>query len=59
MKEVQDPMVNALKANSELINAVSKKICLRPPQLVANFTQPLQSHETLVLDLRGQYAEPR
>src|ERR1700686_1325465 len=59
VKEVQDTVVNALKADPEFVDSVAQKVGLRPPQFVAHFTQPLQSQETLVLDLCGQSAEPR
>ena len=51
-------MVNALKADPEFVNSIAQKIGLRPPEFVAHFTQPLQSQETLVLDLCGQSPEP-
>ena len=59
VKKVQDSVVNAMKVNPEFVNAIAQKIGLRPPQLVAQFTQPLNSQETLVLSLRRQPTEPR
>ncbi len=51
--------MNTLKAHPELVNSIAQKVGLRPPQFVAYCTQPLQSQETLVLNLCGQSAEPR
>ena len=59
VKEVQDTVVNTLKADPEFVDSIAQKVGLRPPQFVAHFTQPLQAQETLVLDLCGQSAEPR
>lgn len=59
VKEVQDSVVNALKADAEFVNPVAQKVGLGPTQFVAHFTQPLQSEEAFVLGLCGQSAEPR
>lgn len=58
VEEIQDSVVNALKADPELVNPIAQKVGLGPSQFVAHFTQPLQSQEALVLDLCGQSAEP-
>src|SRR5260370_36533464 len=55
---IENSMVNALKADPQLINPIAQKVGLGPPQFVTHFAQPLQSQEALVLDLGGQSAEP-
>lgn len=58
VEEVQNSVVNPLKADPELVNPVAQKVGLGPPQFMAHFTQPLQSKEALVLNICGQPAEP-
>ena len=58
MEEVQNPAMNSLEADSELVNSVTQEIGFGPPQFVPHFPQPLQSEVALVLYLRGQLAEP-
>ena len=59
VEKVQDPVLNALKADPEFVNPIAQKVGFGPPQFVTHFTQPLQTQEALVLDLCGQFAEPR
>jgi hypothetical protein len=58
VKEVQNSVVNPLKADPKLINPVAQKVGLGPPQFVTHFTQPLQSQKALVLGFCRQAAEP-
>ena len=51
--------MNALEADPEFVNPIAQKAGLGSAQFVAHFTQPLQSQETLILDLCGKSAEPR
>ena len=58
VEEIQNTVLNPLKADPEFVNPVAQKVSLGPPQFVSHLTQPLQSKEALVLNLCGQAAEP-
>ena len=58
VEEIQNPVMNSLKADAEFINPVLQEVGLGPPQFVSQLAQPLQSEIALVLYFRGQLAEP-
>ena len=53
VKKVQNPVVKPLKTDAEFVNSIAEKIGLRPPQIMAHFSEPLQSPITFVLHFRG------
>ncbi len=58
VEKIQDPVLNTLKAHPEFVYPLAQKVSFGSPQFVANFTQPLQSQETLVLHLCGLFVKP-
>src|SRR6266567_3448245 len=57
-KEVKHPVVNTLVACSELVDAISQKVCLRPPQFMSQLSETIDPFRALGLYLSGQFIEP-
>ena len=58
VKEVQNPIVHVLKPDAQFMDSLTEKVCFRPPKLMPQLCQPLNSDRALVLRLRGQTVEP-
>lgn len=58
VKEVQDPVVNSSKADTQFVNSVAQEVRLGPPEFVAHLAQPLQTKVALVLYFGWQTVEP-
>lgn len=50
--------MDSLIARAEFIDAVSERIGFRPPEFVAEFSQPADPRGALELNLLGQLVEP-
>jgi hypothetical protein len=58
VKEVENSIVDVLKANSQFLYSVAEKVGFRPTQLMAHFRESLDSDSALVLRPRRQAVEP-
>ena len=58
VKEVEDAVVDPLKSDAELINAVSQKIGLGSAQLVSQVFEPLEFCQALDLGFSDERIKP-
>ena len=58
MKEVKHPVVYPLKPHPKLINPIPEEVGLGPPEFVAQLSESLNLHSTLVLGLGRQSVQP-
>jgi hypothetical protein len=58
MKEVEHPVIDALKLHAKLVNAIPEVIGFRPSQFVTELAKSLNLDSALVLGLSGQRVEP-
>src|ERR1017187_8596383 len=53
-EEVKHPIMNPLIACPELVDAISQKVCLRPPEFMSQLAKTINPFRALGLYLRGQ-----
>src|SRR5271156_1116812 len=58
VKEVENPVVDVPQSDSQFVDAVTKKVGFRTPQLMSQFCEPLNPDSALVLRLGRQAIEP-
>src|ERR1035437_5975021 len=57
-EEVEYPIVNPLIACPELVDAISQKVWLRPPEFMSQLAETIAPFRPFGLPLRGRLIEP-
>src|SRR5260370_31384140 len=57
-EEVKHPIVNPLIACPEFVDAISQKVCLRPPEFVSQLAETIDPLRTLGFYLRRELVKP-
>src|SRR5947207_12539995 len=58
VEEIEHAVLNPLKSYAQLVNSSLEEIGFRPPQLMAELLQALQTHTTFVLRLGRNCPKP-
>jgi hypothetical protein len=58
VKEIQDPIVDALKAGAKFVDPVSEIIRLGPAKFMSDLSKALNSHAAFVLSFDRETIQP-